>query len=97
VLKKDSFTARSASQSFLARGWEEPKIGMRAWLMGLCWQYLVFGSRLYEKTKVSLKQKTSIGQKSANFDYYFVAIGLIAVADASAPQALNAYGDKFIC
>jgi cell division protein FtsW len=41
------------------------------------------------------KQKTSVDRKLLFLVLAFVAFGLIAVADASAPQALNSYGDKF--
>lgn len=46
------------------------------------------------KSKLS-KQKNSIDKKLFFLILAFMAIGLIAVADASAPQALNNYGDKF--
>jgi len=41
------------------------------------------------------RQKNSVDKKILFLVLSFVAIGLIAVADASAPQALNNYGDKF--
>lgn len=41
------------------------------------------------------KQKNSVDKKLLFLVLSFVAIGLIAVADASAPQALNNFGDKF--
>lgn len=46
------------------------------------------------KTKLS-KQRNSIDKKLLFLILAFVVIGLIAVADASAPQALNNFGDKF--
>jgi cell division protein FtsW len=41
------------------------------------------------------KQKRSIDKKLLILIIAFVVIGLLAVADASAPQAINSYGDKF--
>ena len=41
------------------------------------------------------QQKNSVDKKLLLLILSFVAIGLVAVADASAPQALNNYGDKF--
>lgn len=41
------------------------------------------------------QQKKSIDKRLLGLILLFVALGLIAVADASAPQALSAYGDKF--
>ena len=41
------------------------------------------------------KQKNSVDKKILFLALSFMAIGLVAVADASAPQALNNYGDKF--
>lgn len=41
------------------------------------------------------KQKSSIDRNLLILILIFVFVGLIAVADASAPQALNTYGDKF--
>lgn len=41
------------------------------------------------------KQKKSVDKKLLILIISFVVIGLIAVVDASAPQALNNYGDKF--
>jgi len=41
------------------------------------------------------KQKSSVDRNLLVLILVFVFVGLIAVADASAPQALNAYGDKF--
>lgn len=41
------------------------------------------------------KQKKSVDKKLLFLILIFVAFGLVAVADASAPQALNSYGDKF--
>jgi cell division protein FtsW len=41
------------------------------------------------------KQKKSVDKKLLFLIFTFVVIGLIAVADASAPQALNSFGDKF--
>jgi cell division protein FtsW len=41
------------------------------------------------------KQSKSIDRNFLILILVFVAVGLIAVADASAPQALNTYGDKF--
>jgi len=46
------------------------------------------------KSKLS-KQKKSVDKRLLFLVLSFVAIGLIAVADASAPQALNNFGDKF--
>lgn len=46
------------------------------------------------KSKLS-KQKNAIDKKILFLVLSFVVIGLVAVADASAPQALNSYGDKF--
>ena len=46
------------------------------------------------KTKLS-KQRNTVDKKILFLVLSFVAIGLVAVADASAPQALNSYGDKF--
>ncbi len=46
------------------------------------------------KIKLS-KQKLSVDKNLLVLVIIFVFIGLIAVADASAPQALNTYGDKF--
>ena len=41
------------------------------------------------------KQRKLVDKKLLFLILAFVAFGLIAVADASAPQALNTYGDKF--
>jgi len=41
------------------------------------------------------KQKKTVDKTLLVLVVLFVAIGLIAVADVSAPQALNSYGDKF--
>ena len=41
------------------------------------------------------KQTKSIDRKLLFLILAFVVIGIIAVADVSAPQALNTYGDKF--
>lgn len=41
------------------------------------------------------KQKASVDKNLLVVIILFVCLGLIAVADASAPQALKAYGDKF--
>jgi cell division protein FtsW len=41
------------------------------------------------------KQTKSVDRKLLFLILAFVAIGLIAVADVSAPQALNSFGDKF--
>ena len=41
------------------------------------------------------KQKSTVDKKLLFLVLGFVAIGLIAVADASAPQSLNSFGDKF--
>lgn len=46
------------------------------------------------KTKL-FKQKKSVNKNLLILTFSFIVLGLIAVADASAPQALNAYGDKF--
>ncbi len=46
------------------------------------------------KSKLS-KQKVSIDKSFLILIIVFVFVGLIAIADASAPQALNTYGDKF--
>lgn len=46
------------------------------------------------KTKLA-KQKPSIDRNLFILVIVFVFVGLIAIADASAPQALNTYGDKF--
>jgi cell division protein FtsW len=46
------------------------------------------------KTKLS-KQRKSVDKRLLFLILAFVAIGLVAVADVSAPQALNSYGDKF--
>lgn len=46
------------------------------------------------KSKLS-KQRNSVDKKLFLLILAFVAFGLVAVADASAPQALNNYGDKF--
>lgn len=46
--------------------------------------------------RVSLiKQKPSLDRSFLIHILIFVFVGLVAVADASAPQALSAYGDKF--
>jgi cell division protein FtsW len=42
-----------------------------------------------------VKQKPSVDRSLLVLVLIFVFVGLIAVADASAPQALNTYGDKF--
>jgi cell division protein FtsW len=42
-----------------------------------------------------LKQKKTVDKKLFILIIVLVAVGLVAVADASAPQALNNYGDKF--
>ncbi|KKQ91743.1 MAG: Stage V sporulation protein E [Microgenomates group bacterium GW2011_GWC1_39_7b] len=47
------------------------------------------------KKLVLSKQVKNIDKKLFWLILFFVALGLIFVADASAPQALNAYGDKF--
>jgi cell division protein FtsW len=41
------------------------------------------------------KQKKSVDQKLFILTLIFVVVGLVIVADASAPQALNNFGDKF--
>lgn len=41
------------------------------------------------------KQKKTIDKRLLGLILLFVVMGLIAVADASAPQALSTYGDKF--
>jgi cell division protein FtsW len=41
------------------------------------------------------KQKKSIDRNFLILILFFVFLGLVAIADASAPQALNSYGDKF--
>lgn len=46
------------------------------------------------KTKL-FKQKKSVNKNLLALTLSFVVLGLIAVADASAPEALNSYGDKF--
>jgi len=46
------------------------------------------------KSKLS-KQRNSVDKKLLFLILTFVAIGLVVVADASAPQALNNFGDKF--
>jgi cell division protein FtsW len=54
------------------------------------------GFRLYNVRKIKLaKQKLSFDHNLLILILVFVFVGLIAVADASAPQALNTYGDKF--
>jgi cell division protein FtsW len=54
--------------------------------------YLLFNE--VRKIKLS-KQKLSVDHGFLILILIFVFVGLIAVADASAPQALNTYGDKF--
>ena len=46
------------------------------------------------KTKLS-KQRNSVDKKLLFLVLAFIAIGLVTVADVSAPQAINNYGDKF--
>ncbi|MCX6704066.1 MAG: putative lipid II flippase FtsW [Candidatus Woesebacteria bacterium] len=46
------------------------------------------------KSKLS-KQRNSVDKKLLFLILSFTVIGLVAVADASAPQALNNFGDKF--
>ncbi len=46
------------------------------------------------KSKLS-KQNDSVDKKLLFLIFAFIVIGLVAVADTSAPQALNNYGDKF--
>lgn len=46
------------------------------------------------KSKLA-KQRNSIDKKLFFLIITFVTVGLVAVVDASAPQALNNYGDKF--
>jgi cell division protein FtsW len=46
------------------------------------------------KSKLS-KQKKSVDRGLLTLVLIFIFVGLVAVADASAPQALSAYGDKF--
>ena len=41
------------------------------------------------------KQKKSVDKKLFFLILAFVTVGLVVVADASAPQALNNFGDKF--
>jgi cell division protein FtsW len=57
----------------------------------LAFNYLVSNVR---KIKLA-RQKLSIDRSLLILILVLVFIGLIAVADASAPQALNTYGDKF--
>lgn len=66
--------------------------------MGYSWLFLVFGWRQskLKNSKVGLsKQHKSVDKVLSVLIPVMVFVGLIAVADASAPQALNAYGDKF--
>jgi cell division protein FtsW len=52
--------------------------------------------QVHNVRKIKLvKQKSSVDRKLLVLILIFVFVGLIAVADASAPQALNTYGDKF--
>ena len=62
-----------------------------------CFLFLVFGCLLYSnvrKTKLA-RQNLSIDRNLVILILLFVFVGLIAVADASAPQAISRYGDKF--
>lgn len=47
-----------------------------------------------QKFKLS-KQKLHVDNSFLVLIFIFIFVGLVAVADASAPQALNTYGDKF--
>ena len=59
-------------------------------------RYSVFGLQQYNVGKVNLKKQTrSIDNKLLYLILILTTLGLIAVADASAPQALNAFGDKY--
>ena len=55
-----------------------------------------FGWRLFEVRKLSLKkQKKEVDRGLLFLTLILTAIGIVAVADASAPQAVNVFGDKF--
>ena len=58
--------------------------------------FLDFGWRLYDVRKLSLKkQKKEVDRGLLFLTLILTVIGLVAVADASAPQAVNIFGDKF--
>jgi len=58
--------------------------------------YSGFGWRLFEVRKLNLKkQKKEVDRGLLFLTLILTVVGLVAVADASAPQAVNVFGDKF--
>jgi len=59
-------------------------------------QFSGFGWLQYEVKKLKLKkQKKEVDKRLLFLTVALTAVGIVAVADASAPQAINVFGDKF--
>jgi cell division protein FtsW len=58
-------------------------------------QFSDFGWQQFSSVEKLSKQRKSVDKRLLALILTFVFIGLVAVADASAPQALSVYGDKF--
>jgi cell division protein FtsW len=69
---------------------------MAFWIDACPFWSLVVYNLIYSVKLLSLsKQKKSVNRSLLVLIIVMVVVGLIAIADASAPQALNIYGDKF--